>query len=60
MTTLKLYILRGEDGKVITSSERADAVMEGKYLYGGKIEKIYYDPRSGRRVPDPEPTAVEI
>lgn len=60
MEALKLYILRGEDGKVITSSERADAVMEGKYLYGGKIEKIYYDPRSGRRVPDPEPTAVEI
>ena len=60
MTTLKLYILRWEDGKVITSSERADAVMEGKYLYGGKIEKIYYNPRSGRRVPDPEPTAVEI
>ena len=60
MEALKLYILRGEDGKVITSSERSNVVMESKYLYGGKIEKIYYNPRSGRRVPDTEPSAVEI
>lgn len=60
MKATKLYILRRKNGSIILSSERIDVAAEGRYLLGGEIEKIYYDPQTGRKVDPPEPDAVEV